>query len=111
MEDVDLEVKLGLESKLVNLIERFEIRETVFDQKASNVTPSSITEGLGNLSLLTDTPLIPEINKTPYISLLNFPGISRKTFHKCEACEKLGYYWGPPPLVRVPACVDFENNS
>lgn len=128
MEDVDLEVKLGLESKLVNLIERFEIRETGFNQKASNVTPSGITEGLENLSL-SDIPPIPEMKKKPYIcqytpdrmdrdniswslgpcppELLNFPSVPRKPPHKCEACEKLGYYWGPPFLVCAPMRIDF----
>lgn len=132
MEDVDLEAKLGLESKLVNLIERLDIRETGFNQKVSNVTPSGITEGLGNLSL-SDIPPIPEMEKQPCNSRytpdqknwdsiswasdpcppepLDFPSVSRKPPHKCEACEKLGYYWGPPLLVCTPTCVDFENDS
>lgn len=120
MEDVDLEIKLGLEYKLANLIERLDLREAGSSQKTSNVTPSGTSKGPGNLSLsgISPTPEMAEkLYASQYVSgqkgwkslsrtsdpcppePLHFPEVSKKTPHRCEACEKLGHYWGPPLLV------------
>lgn len=129
MEDIDLEVELGLESKLVNFIERLDLQEIKSNQKTSNDTPSNISEGLGklplsNLSLTTDMTKIPAgMNSSQHTfgqkdgeeSLsrtsssespqAHFPEVSREYTHNCTACEKLGYYWGPPLLVCAPTCL------
>lgn len=133
MEDVDLEVKLGLESKLVNLIEQHGFQEIGSNQKAPYGTSPVILNGLGNPSL-SDVSHMLEITKplvVRYASQYTFnpkpregsvfralspcppepshpQNISRETPHRCKACEKLGYYRGPPALVCAPQCVDLE---
>lgn len=132
MEDVDLEVKLGLESKLVNLIEHG-FQEIGSNQKASNDTSSVMLNGLGNPSF-SDTSLMPEMTKPTIVGYasqctsdpearegsvfralspcLSEPShhqdVSRETSYRCKACEKRGYHRGPPALVCAPKCVDLE---
>lgn len=132
MEDVDLETKLGLESKLVNLIEH-DFQETGSNQKASNDTSSVMLNGPGNPSL-SDTSLMPEMTKPTIVRYASqctsgpepwegsvFRALSpclpepshhqdvfRETPYRCKACEKRGYYRGPPALVCAPKCVGLE---
>lgn len=127
VEDVDLEVKLGLQSKFVHLIERPDLQKIRSNQKEFG-----ISEGLGDSSL-SGVPLISEIPKPPAVmytsqyafgqkpwgksvsqnsntypaELLRLQEVSKEPPHSCKACVKLGYYQGPPAIVCVPTYVSF----
>lgn len=130
VEDVDLVVKLGLQSKLVNLIERPDLQKIGSNRGGSD---DGMLEVLGGSSLsgvlpISEMPKPPAVRYTFQYAFGQKPGrrsmsqnsstypaeplhlqeVSRESPHSCKACEKLGYYRGPPAFVCALPYVKFR---